>query len=57
MQGKAIVKFVDVWKNKDAAADFPVQVIPTQFYFDKKGNPFDGAEEGDCRQNRTVKNN
>ena len=40
MQGKAIVKFVDVWKNKNAADDFPVQVIPTQFYFDKEGNPF-----------------
>ncbi|KUO73747.1 MAG: thioredoxin [Desulfosporosinus sp. BRH_c37] len=40
MQGKAIVKFVDVWKNKTAADDFPVQVIPTQFYFDKEGNPF-----------------
>jgi len=40
MKGKAIVKFVDVWKNKTAADDFPVQVIPTQFYFDKDGNPF-----------------
>ena len=40
MQGKAIVKFVDVWKNKNAADGFPVQVIPTQFYFDKEGNPF-----------------
>jgi len=40
MQGKAVVKFVDVWKNKNAAADFPVQVIPTQFFFDKDGNPF-----------------
>ena len=40
MQGKAIVKFVDVWKNKNAADDFPIQVIPTQFYFAKDGNPF-----------------
>ncbi|MDA8229464.1 MAG: thioredoxin family protein [Desulfitobacterium hafniense] len=40
MQGKAIVKFVDVWKNQTAAEDFPVQVIPTQFFFDKEGNPF-----------------
>lgn len=40
MQGNAIVKFVDVWKNKNAAADFPVDLIPTQFYFDKDGNPF-----------------
>lgn len=40
MQGKVIVKFVDVWKNKNAADDFPVDLIPTQFYFDKDGNPF-----------------
>jgi len=40
MQGKAIVKFVDVWKNKNAADDFPVDLIPTQFFFDKDGNPF-----------------
>ena len=40
MQGKVIVKFVDVWKNKNATADFPVDLIPTQFYFDKDGNPF-----------------
>jgi len=40
MQGKAIIKFVDVWKNKNAADGFPVDLIPTQFYFDKDGKPF-----------------
>ena len=40
MQGKAIIKFVDVWENENASADFPVDLIPTQFYFDKDGNPF-----------------
>lgn len=39
-QGKVIVKFVDVWKNPDAAANFPVQVIPTQFIFDAEGKPY-----------------
>ena len=39
-QGKVIVKFVDVWKYPDAAADFPVQMIPTQFFFDAQGNPY-----------------
>ena len=29
-RGKAIIKFVDVWKYTDAANNFPVQVIPTQ---------------------------
>ncbi len=37
MQGKAIIKFVDVWKNSTAANDFPVQVIPTQVIFDSDG--------------------
>jgi thioredoxin 1 len=39
-QGKVIVKFVDVWKYPDAAGDFPLQVIPTQFFFDAQGNPY-----------------
>ena len=39
-QGKVIVKFVDVWKYPNASADFPLQVIPTQFFFDNKGNPY-----------------
>lgn len=40
LKGKAIVKFVDVWKNQDAAANLPVKVIPTQFFFDKNGKPY-----------------
>lgn len=40
MQGKAIIKFVDVWKNGDAARDFPVQVIPTQVFINDDGTPY-----------------
>jgi thioredoxin 1 len=40
LRGKAIVKFVDVWKNADAAQAVPLKVIPTQFFFDKDGNPY-----------------
>lgn len=39
-QGKVIVKFVDVWKYPNSSADFPLQVIPTQFFFDAQGNPY-----------------
>ncbi|MCL4416473.1 MAG: thioredoxin family protein [Actinobacteria bacterium] len=39
-QGKVIVKFVDVWKYPNAAVDFPLQVIPSQFFFDGQGNPY-----------------
>lgn len=40
LREKAIVKFVDVWKNADAAQNVPLRVIPTQFFFDKDGNPY-----------------
>jgi len=39
-QGKVIVKFVDVWKYPNASADFPVQMIPTQFFFDADGKAY-----------------
>ncbi|WP_244834673.1 thioredoxin family protein [Clostridium sp. BJN0001] len=40
LNGKAIVKFVDVSKNADAAKNLPLKVIPTQFFFDKNGKPY-----------------
>lgn len=40
MQGKAIIKFVDVWKNPGAANDFPIQVIPTQVFINADGTPY-----------------
>lgn len=39
-KGKAIIKFADVWKNRETAADMPLQVIPTQFFFMADGSPF-----------------
>jgi thioredoxin 1 len=39
-RGKAIIKFVDVWKYTDAANNFPVQVIPTQVFFNADGTPY-----------------
>jgi len=40
MRGKAIIKFVDVWKNRQAANGFPVQVIPTQILINSDGTPY-----------------
>ncbi len=40
MQGKAIIKFVDVWKNPKGAQGYPVQVIPTQIFFLADGTPY-----------------
>ncbi len=45
MEGKAYIKFVDVWKNTDAASNVPVQVIPTQVLFHADGTPFVPSEE------------
>lgn len=45
MQGKAVIQFVDVWKNPDAAKDFPVQVIPTQVFFQADGAPYVPSED------------
>ena len=39
-QGRAIVHFVDVWKNTTAANDFPVTVIPTQVFYNGDGTTF-----------------
>ena len=38
--GKVLVKFVDVWKHGEAAENFPLSVIPTQFIFDADGKPY-----------------
>ncbi len=45
MQEKAIIKFVDVWKNVDAADDYPVQVIPTQVFFNADGTAYEPSDE------------
>lgn len=40
LQGKAIIKFVDVWKYRELAEGYPISVIPTQVFFDKDGKPY-----------------
>lgn len=45
MQKKAIIKFVDVWKNANAADGFPVQVIPTQVLINADGTPYVPSDE------------
>ncbi len=36
--GRLDVVFIDVWKNRDAAREYGVQVIPTQIFYDPSGN-------------------
>lgn len=44
MQGKAFIKFVDVWKYFYAAANVPIQTIPAQVFFTKDGKAFVPSE-------------
>ncbi len=45
LQNEAIIKFVDVWENRNGAAGFPVQVIPTQFFYNANGTPYIPSSE------------
>lgn len=40
LQGKAIIKYIDVQEYQDIAAEYPVRVVPTQLFFDGEGNPY-----------------
>lgn len=40
MQGKAIIKYADVWKHTEAAEGFPIQVVPTQVMYSADGTPY-----------------
>ncbi len=39
-QGRAIIKFIDIWKNPGAAREYPIQVIPTQLFINADGTPY-----------------
>lgn len=45
LKGKAIIRFVDVWKYRELAEGIPLQVIPTQVFFDSMGEPFSSSEK------------
>lgn len=40
LQGRAIVKFVDVWKYQPLAEGYPINLIPTQIFIDANGKPY-----------------
>lgn len=45
LRGKAIVKFVDVWKYQELAQGYPVSVIPTQVLITSEGTPYIPTDE------------
>lgn len=51
MQGKALIKFVDVWEYPNAADGFPLQVIPTQVLINADGTPFAPSSELERKYN------
>ncbi|MDO5017880.1 MAG: thioredoxin family protein [Lagierella massiliensis] len=45
MVEKAFVKYVDIDLNREAAKEVPIQVIPTQVFYNADGTPFEPSEE------------
>ena len=35
--GRAVIEFIDVWKNPSAGEPYDVRIIPTQIFFDRDG--------------------
>lgn len=40
LEGKAIIKFVDVWKYQELVQGYPISLIPTQIFIDASGKPY-----------------
>ena len=40
LQGKAIIRFVDVWKYPYLANGYPIELIPTQIFINSDGTPY-----------------
>lgn len=47
MEGRAVIRFIDAWKNTEAVREYPLQVVPTQIFINPDGTPFDPSEELD----------
>lgn len=43
--GKAFIKYVDIWEHQGAQENIPVQVIPTQNFVTARGEPYNPSEE------------
>jgi thioredoxin 1 len=44
-EGKAAIRFIDVWQNPDEGPKFGIRAIPTQIFYDKNGKER-GRHEG-----------
>lgn len=41
---KATIQYYDVWEDPKLAADYPIQVVPTQLFFLPDGTPYDPGD-------------
>ena len=55
LRGKAIIKFVDVWKYPDLGGAFPIISIPTQVLINSDGTPFSPEESMGIRLNKYAR--
>ena len=54
LQGKAIIKFVDVWKYQAYGEGYPISVIPTQIFIDENGEPYKPKDPENMRMKLYV---
>lgn len=45
MEGKAFIKYVDIWKYEGAQGNVPISVIPTQVFFNGDGTNYQPTED------------
>ena len=43
--GKVTVRYADVWADPSLTGGFPVSAVPTQFFFNADGTPFEPSQE------------
>jgi len=56
LQGKAIIKFVDVWKYEDLAKGYPISIIPTQIFIDANGDPYSPKDTEAMQMKQYIRN-
>ena len=52
-EGKAQIVFIDVWENRDQAPRFNIRSIPTQIFFNEKGEEV-YRHEGFLKENAII---
>lgn len=52
LQGKAIILFVDVWKNPELSDGYPISLIPSQVLINSDGTPY--TPSSDLEQNMKM---